>query len=241
MKPPTHLPTPDTSSSINTAKPGRSDQVLALGKKLADELGTDQRIDTLSRWMSHWIAELIHSADAAVGEERSKRMDECGNAILKLWAHRNTLRDGKRPFESLELIFRTLESLDTETKRFRYFSPPSKPDQSADETPSEKWLNRAKSADEAARGLVAYCLTKATELAIDGRDEWIKLAQSVQSSGDDDVQVIVRLLSQLELTESERLQNEIRSDIEGQIAGLKALRQLAQSSIDELKASITQS
>jgi hypothetical protein len=191
--------------------------------------------------MSHWIAELIYAADGAVGEERSKRMDECGNAIMKLWAHRNTLRDGKRPFESLEPIFRTLESLDTETKRFRYFSPPSKPDQSPDETPSEKWLNRAKSTDEAARRLVAYCLTKATELAIDGRDEWIKLAQSVQSSGDGDVQVIVRLLSQLELTESERLQNEIRSDIEGQIAGLEALRQLAQSSIDELTASITQS
>ena len=55
------------------------------------------------------------------------------------------------------------------------------------------------------------------------------------------MQVIVRLLSQLELTESERLQNEIRSDIERQIAGLEALKQLAQSSIDELKVSISQS
>jgi len=241
MKPPIHRPTPDTSSSIDSVKPGHCDSVLALGKKLADELGTDQRVDTLSCWMSHWIAELMHAADGAVGEERSERMDECGAAIMKLWAHRNALRDGKRPFESLEPIFRTLESLDTETKRFRYFSPPSNPDQSADETPSEKWLNRAKSADEAARGLVAYCLTKATDLAIDGKDEWIRLAQSVVSDDDYDVQVIVRLISAMGTSEAERLQNEIRVETGKQIAGLEALRQLAQSKIDELKASIAQS
>ncbi len=70
MKPPIHHPTPDTSSLTDTVKSGHSDSVLALGKKLADELGTDQRADTLSRWMSHWIAELMRSASGAAGEEQ---------------------------------------------------------------------------------------------------------------------------------------------------------------------------
>ena len=35
----------------------RSDSVLALGKKLVDELGLDQSVDTLGRWMAHYIAE----------------------------------------------------------------------------------------------------------------------------------------------------------------------------------------
>jgi len=33
------------------------DDVLKLGKQLIAELGLDQSIDTLSRWMAHYIAE----------------------------------------------------------------------------------------------------------------------------------------------------------------------------------------
>lgn len=241
MKPPIHHPTPDTSSSTDTGKLGHSDSILALGKKLVDELGTDQPVDTLSRWMSHWIAELMRSADGAVGEDRSKRMAECGDAIMKLWAHRNTLPDGKRPFEPLEPIFRTLKSLDPDAKTFRYFQMPDNPNKTGKETPADEWLRRAISTDESARRLVAYCLTKATDLVIAGRDDWIALAKSVGSDGDDDVQVIIRVLNQLGPSEAERVQNKIKSDIEKQIAGLEALIQLAQSSIDELKASITRS
>ncbi len=219
-------------------KPGRSDSLLALGKKLSQELGTDQRVDTLSRWMSHWIAELMCSVDDATGEERRKRMAECGAAIMRLWAHRNTLPDGKRPFESFEPIFRTLESLDPEAKRFRYLGSPGNPDQSGKETPSEDWLNRARSADEAARGLVKYCLGKAADLALEGEEEWIALAKSVMSERDEDLRIIIRLFDETEASVAQDMKAALRGDVETRIGELEMLVELAQLEIAELKTSI---
>ena len=42
----------------------RSDSVLALGKKIVDELGLDQSADTLGRWMAHYLAEKMKDAEA---------------------------------------------------------------------------------------------------------------------------------------------------------------------------------
>ncbi len=190
--------------------------------------------------MLHWIAELIHSADDAVGEERSQRMAECGAAIMKLWAHRNTLPDGKRPFESLEPIFRTLESLDPEAQKFRYLLSPGTPDQSGNETPSKVWLNRAKSADEAARGLVKYCLTKAADLALEGKEEWIALVKSLMSERDEDLRVIVRLFNETKESEVQRAKSELRADVETRIRKLELLVELARLEIADLNNSITQ-
>ena len=49
--------TTEFSSSEPMVERIRSDSVLALGKKLVDELGLDQSVDTLGRWMAHYIAE----------------------------------------------------------------------------------------------------------------------------------------------------------------------------------------
>ena len=44
-----------------------------LGKKLIDELGLDQSVDTLGRWMAHYIAEKMEDAQAAIGESRDRK------------------------------------------------------------------------------------------------------------------------------------------------------------------------
>ena len=62
-----------------------SDSVLALGKKIVDELDADRPVDTLSRWMAHYIAEKIEDAETATDESRDRKMSECSDAILKLW------------------------------------------------------------------------------------------------------------------------------------------------------------
>ena len=216
----------------------RSEPLLTLGQKLVDELGLDERVDTLSRWMSHWIAELIHAAETTAGDERAKRTVECGASIMELWAHRNVLPDGTRPFESLEPVLRALESLDPETKRYRYFTRPSGSAGSGAETPSESWLSRAKAVDEAARSLVKYCLTKAADLAVEGKEEWIALAKSVMTNDDADVRVIVRLLSETGSPEAKDAEAEVRSDIAQRIESLEALISSAQLAIVELRNSI---
>src|SRR5206468_12121550 len=102
--------TSESSSSEPMGDHIRSDSILKLGKKIVDELGLDQTVDTLGRWMAHYIAEKIGDVEAATGEDRAQKMSECRDAILQLWAHRSELPNGKRPFEDFEPIFRALQS-----------------------------------------------------------------------------------------------------------------------------------
>src|SRR6266849_5134822 len=104
--------TSESSSSEPMVNRIRSDSILKLGKKIVDELGLDQTVDTLGRWMAHYIAGKVRDVEATTGEDHAQKMSECSDAILKLWAHRSELPNGKRPFEGFEPIFRALQSLD---------------------------------------------------------------------------------------------------------------------------------
>ena len=91
--------TAEFSSSEPMVERIRSDSVLALGKKLVDELGLEQSVDTLGRWMAHYIAEKMEAAESATGEARDRKMSECSDAILKLWAHRSELPNASTPVQ----------------------------------------------------------------------------------------------------------------------------------------------
>lgn len=170
----------------------RSDSVLALGKKIVDELGLDQSVDTLGRWMAHYIAQKIEDVEAANGEEaRGHKMSECREAILKLWAHRRELPNGKRPFEELEPIVRVLKSLDVEDATPRYFCQArSTADQNDENDSTTKWLDIASGLDDTARILIRYCLGMAAKEAVDKSREWVALAESIAEEGDIDIKIV---------------------------------------------------
>ena len=109
------------SSSGRTALSPTPKGVLDLGRALVQELGLDPGVDTLSRWMAHYIAELIKAVETAAVEDRPAKLTKCADTILNLWERRNLLPNGKRPFEDLEPILRTLESLDPTDDTPRYF------------------------------------------------------------------------------------------------------------------------
>ena len=169
-----------------------SDSVLALGKKIVDELGLDQSVDTLGRWMAHYIAEKIEDVAAANGEEaRGHKMSECSEAILKLWAHRRELPNGKRPFEDLEPIVRVLKSLDVDDTTPRYFCQArSAADQNDENDSSPQWLDIASGLDDTARILIRYCLGMAAKEAVDKSREWVALAESIAEEGDIDIKIV---------------------------------------------------
>src|SRR5690348_406585 len=121
----------DYSSSKPRVVSERSDAVLTLGKKLVRELKLGNTTDTLTRWMIHYLAELIKKADRQSTRNRPAHLEKCFEAILALWQHRYELPDGKRPFEGLEPVLSALESLDPSYPKFRYYSSAR---QSADET-----------------------------------------------------------------------------------------------------------
>jgi hypothetical protein len=95
--------------------------VLDLGRALVNELGLDDSVDTLGRWMAHYIAELIEDADTCDTADRAAKMSTSADIILKLWEHRHQLSERKRPFLDLEPILRAIQSLDPSDETLRYF------------------------------------------------------------------------------------------------------------------------
>ncbi len=95
----------------------QSEKIINLGKMLVKELGLEPGVDTLARWMAHYLAEKIHLAESLPkGDEKTEIEKECCELILKIWDHRNQLPRGKRPFESFEPILKVLESIDPDNR-----------------------------------------------------------------------------------------------------------------------------
>lgn len=94
--------------SISSTPAGESnhcDGVIALGRRLVEELDMEPGVDTLGRWMAHYIAELIEDAEQTADvAERQIAQERCCTAILRLWEHRSTLPRGARPLANLQKI-----------------------------------------------------------------------------------------------------------------------------------------
>src|SRR5436853_6772889 len=79
---------PSTSSGeTENSKPYPA--VVTLGMRIVRELGLEDSVDTLGRWMSHRISELMEraeQADTEAGKEEAKR--ECAELILKVGGRR---------------------------------------------------------------------------------------------------------------------------------------------------------
>ena len=152
---------------------------MALGRKLVDELGENPRADTLSRWMAHYMAELIDAAENAPQDELPASRRRCFDAILDLWSHRADLPAGRRPFEDLEPIGRALESLDPGNETPRFFSAARPGVANAEEGPqSRTLLELVDSVDFAARVIIVHSLADAAHAALDKSREWIARAEA---------------------------------------------------------------
>jgi hypothetical protein len=101
-----------STSSTPTGLLKRSENVISLGKRLVEELGLEPSVDTLGRWMAHYIAELIKKADETnKPAERRMAMKICCETILRLWKHRSSLPHGARPLGNLESVLNAIENL----------------------------------------------------------------------------------------------------------------------------------
>ena len=118
-------------------------------------------------------------------------MSECSDAILKLWAHRSELPNGKRPFEEFEPIFRVPQSLDPDDTTPRYFRQVmSAVDQDDEDDPTAQWLGTASGIDDTAKILIRYCLAGAAQDAVDKSRDWVALAEALVGEEDIDIRTV---------------------------------------------------
>lgn len=209
--------------------------VLALGRLLVTKLDEQHESDVLAKWMAHHIAGLIKAVEISTGTAESlATRQSCMTAILQLWAHRNLLPIGTRPFESAEAAMQTLVRLDPDRSAGFYMRarglPPHEPAESMAEV--TQWLQSAEVIDDAARSLVRYCLGKALDSTRGELRKWLDAANAIE---DEPTSIDVRLVARLvdldveqdlaRLASQERnAAIQLRSKLDALIAGTAGLR-----------------
>lgn len=166
-------------------------KVLNLGKLFVKELGLETSVDTLGRWLAHYLAEKIDAAESAVGEEKTKLEKECFEIILKIWDHRWKMKHENRPYENFAKLFEYLVKLNPEKEESFYYRVPISEKEIIikESSKSEEWLNAAAEIDKYARINIDYSLTKAAKsLKTKEVSEWLQNAPNLAK--DFDTQVI---------------------------------------------------
>jgi hypothetical protein len=228
----------DYLSFARTVVLSRSDAVLALGRELTKQLDLDQSVDTLGRWMAHYIAELIYDAENATAEERPLKLQICSDAVLQLWQHRHELPNGKRPFQELESILKALEDLDPDSGSPRYFRSIRNATGLTEDADAEAmlWLKLVDGLDDSAKLLIRHCLLKAAQTSLDKSARWVALAEAAGAPNGIEsslVRVLVNDHSLLHELDEEKAAREIKLD---RTARLESFVALAQALISELNA-----
>jgi hypothetical protein len=167
------------------------ERILNLGKLFVKELNLEPGVDTLSRWMAHYLAEKMSIAEQSNGEEKVAAEKECFDVILKLWQHRHSLPSGRRPFENFEPILEYLSTLNIETEQplFVYSFDDTRLSHleigNLDYQSVKEWLDVAQEIDKTARVWIEYALKQAANYAQnETTKEWIKNAIDLPENAD---------------------------------------------------------
>jgi len=96
--------------------------VLALGEHLVRELGFKEGVDTLGRWMTHHLAELMHDAkNGSTAAKRTKANQQATETILRIWEHRRSLPGKAYPLTPFNEVLTVLHRLRPDANPFGYY------------------------------------------------------------------------------------------------------------------------
>lgn len=141
-------------------------QTILLGKAIVEELEQSPSIDTLGRWMAHYIAELITKAEHATPENKEIYESECFDTIIKLWTHINKIPNFDTPLRTFENIENMLGQITSENP-YRYFPPKYE-----DET--NVYLLLAKKVDSLGKEIVKLAFEIAISEASEEEKKWLQ-------------------------------------------------------------------
>lgn len=213
---------------------------IELGQALVNELGLGEGVDTLSRWMAHYVAEQMAVAEQASEEEKEAAEERCFETILKLWERRASLPPGKRPFERFDMVFKALESFAPRNGPRRSVPSWTHHEKEDDELQSEvkKWLDTAHAVDDSANTLIRYCLAQAYEsAATDEVEVWLQRSTDIGLG--DDTAVITQLAALGEEfdtgDEKEEYNESLRKELKSVLATLKDFENGVRALIQELE------
>lgn len=195
--------------------------VITLGKQLVKDLDLEESVKTLSRWMAHFVANLINEVETAPAGRKQELEQRCFDAVLKLWERRDAFPEQVRPFKNFAPIFRVLEKLDPERdESFSTFindlhilrSPQAivvLPDNGRGPRDEHSlstglvdninfWLSHILNFDEVSRDSIKYAIDKSVDLAKDEKTiEYLDLAFSINQD-DSELSILDKLCKYLD-------------------------------------------
>lgn len=150
--------------------------VIELGKKLVKELKLEPGVDTLGKWMAHYVAELMEKARKAKPPEKEKLQKECFETILTLWEHRYESSRVKAPLSDLGPLIKILESFKDnhiEMPLFKIREP---------ETVTPSWQGFVDTVKNNSRDILKLCMyASVSEKVLTKPQEWLKNHESLLS------------------------------------------------------------
>jgi hypothetical protein len=176
-------------------------EVISLGQLLVKQLELDPGVDTLSRWIAHYLAEKINAVANSTGQEKKLAEEECVDIILKLWKHRWYFPRGSRPLENYQPLLELLQRLNNrdEAPTF-YIDLPTNNRQEEKSAPSDPntpqfWVEVTVQIDSVARTWLKESLAQVGKRASDTNSlEWINNA--LKDPIDTDIHIIRLVLDQ---------------------------------------------
>ena len=161
-----------------------------LGHLIIKQLGLeDENVDLISKWMANYIAQKMETAELAVGKEKEEAEENCFNAILALWDHREAWQGKGNPYEDLKPIINTISRLDPENRDYFYWNENNEYDAISPEV--QQVLDIIKSIDKAARVCLESLFKYALEITVDEEmKEWIRAADKLSNENAADASLL---------------------------------------------------
>lgn len=91
-------------------------ETLALGERIVRKLKVSSHGRTVSRWLCHYLAELLIAERCAIGEKRTEIRSSIDDTIRKIWSQRNDITDDISSLESLVRVIRNMCVIDEATQ-----------------------------------------------------------------------------------------------------------------------------
>lgn len=222
-------------------------KIIDLGKSIVKELDLDPGVDTLAKWMAHYIAAKIELAENLAGEGKVTAEKECFEAILKLWEHRWSIPSNKPFLKDFEPLLETLDKLNP-NKEMPFYPLPQIQLISQNENKKEDFdraqdhYDKALKVDRLARSTICELLHRAIQgLDLNGeRGEFIRNAMDLIDYSD--IRIIRFTLDYDETLKSKEFdeKNEKIEEIQKKIEDLVEFNSIMSSLLDKYKKELSE-
>ena len=140
-----------------------TENLIGLGKRLVEEFKLEDKTDTLSQWMLHYLAELFERYNVPISpEEKRIAALEIKDTIFKLWDFRHQQSHSQSSFKNTKSLISTLKKLNLDNDDVFYSGLIDfiNAESTSDQSNPDYWYSYALELDKASRFLIRDCILK---------------------------------------------------------------------------------